>query len=385
VHQDIQPSNILIDETGQPRLIDFGVAWQQDAWSGPAKGSDGGTYAYIAPEQARLEPNRVRALSDVFALGGVLYSLLTGHAPFAAATEVEARDRACRGAFDSSALKAAGVPRGLGRICLRAMAAEPAARYATADDLAAELDRWLRMSRWTAPLAAAAVLLLAGALAWRLIPSNHDHGRSQPLQANGPTPPREMVQAPPAPAHGESIAPHGPQDLVRVYRQDQVVDLKNAVPLETGDRLVIRCNLPRGLHASLYWFDTEGKLSELTPVAVRSAGAQDQLVYPPKGVVPLNGPPGTEVVLICARRSGRVGQMEVEKLFTSGYPLPQLPRQAVVRWDQDDLRVELSRGVGAPEASPIKDVQECFEKIHGTSRKQFDFVAGVSFRHQDRP
>ena len=82
VHRDIKPKNILVDEAGEPRLIDFGMARLRTAWSDDRKEPDGGTFAFMAPEQARIESpedrQKVGPRSDVFALGAVLYFLLTG-------------------------------------------------------------------------------------------------------------------------------------------------------------------------------------------------------------------------------------------------------------------------------------------------------------------
>ena len=86
VHRDIKPRNILVDEAGEPRLIDFGMARLRTAWSDDRKEPDGGTFAFMAPEQARIESpedrQKVGPRSDVFALGAMLYFLLTGQAPF---------------------------------------------------------------------------------------------------------------------------------------------------------------------------------------------------------------------------------------------------------------------------------------------------------------
>ena len=146
-HCDIKPKNILIDKLGEPRLIDFGMARLRHAWSDRVESSVGGTVAYMAPEQARLEIDRIGPRSDIFALGGVLYFLLTGSAPFQGETQDEAWDRARRCDFEPAALRAAKVPRRLERICLKAMAAEPADRYATAEELAKALKSYLRRPR----------------------------------------------------------------------------------------------------------------------------------------------------------------------------------------------------------------------------------------------
>jgi predicted Ser/Thr protein kinase len=189
VHQDIKPQNILIDESGRPRLIDFGMARWRHAWSDGRAGPSGGTLAFMAPEQARCESDRIGASSDIFALGGVLYFLLTGQAPFGAETRDELWHRAIHCDFDRSALRTNGVPRRLERIVLKAMAAEPEGRYASADDLADALDALPDRSRRLALQAAA---LLLGGLAFG-------------IWSLGPRPARES--APALPIRPGAVAP----------------------------------------------------------------------------------------------------------------------------------------------------------------------------------
>jgi serine/threonine protein kinase len=168
IHQDLKPENVLVDEAGRPRMIDFGLAGLRDAWSGDGESPSGGTLGYMAPEQARLERDRIGPRSDLFALGGVLYFLLAGRAPFEGATGDERRARACRCDFDARALRAAGAPRRLERIVLRAMAAEPADRFASAEAFQRALRRYLHRPKALAAAAGLAIpaLLIAQALAW---------------------------------------------------------------------------------------------------------------------------------------------------------------------------------------------------------------------------
>src|SRR5438105_4886426 len=102
VHQDIKPRNILIDENDRPKLIDFGLARMRHAWEHPDE-PFGGTPAYTSPEQARGDDALVTTRSDLFSLGGVLYFLLVGHAPFDARTPDESMERARRCDFDRAA------------------------------------------------------------------------------------------------------------------------------------------------------------------------------------------------------------------------------------------------------------------------------------------
>jgi hypothetical protein len=173
VHHDIKPKNILIDESRRPRLIDFGVARWRHAW-GDDDTPVGGTLAYMAPEQARDEPKRIGRCSDIFALGGVLYFLLTGQAPFRGQSKAEVWGRAARCDFDRGALRSPGIPRGLRRICLRAMDPAPEKRYASAEALAEELERFVRGPRVLLVGAGATLLLLLimalAALALRPVP-----------------------------------------------------------------------------------------------------------------------------------------------------------------------------------------------------------------------
>ena len=150
VHRDVKPANILVDAEGRPYVTDFGIAkWFRPQDGGPSKrltttGALLGTVAYMAPEQARGEVDRIGPATDVWALGIVLYELLAGAPPFPAPTMMEAfRLILSDDPAPSPAWVRPEIPRALEAITARCLARAPEDRYpsaaALADDLAAFL------------------------------------------------------------------------------------------------------------------------------------------------------------------------------------------------------------------------------------------------------
>jgi predicted Ser/Thr protein kinase len=205
VHQDIKPKNILIDESGCPRLIDFGVARWRNVWSEGQAGPSGGTLAFMAPEQARGESERVGAAADIFGLGGTLYFLLTGEAPFEGKTKNEQWRRASRCEFDHAALRARKVPRALERVVLKAMAADPKDRFASAESMASALDGYLHRPRRLAIQAAALLVVALAMVGWWSWPRLIGDGAASapnrgPTGTSVPQPKAATPAAAPAPA-----------------------------------------------------------------------------------------------------------------------------------------------------------------------------------------
>ncbi|HEX4613254.1 MAG TPA: serine/threonine-protein kinase, partial [Urbifossiella sp.] len=142
LHRDLKPPNILLDEAGGAHVADFGLAGRFDpADPGSLTAAVVGTPAYMAPEQAHA-PKEVTTAADVYGLGAVLYHQLTGRPPFHGSTPLSTLAQAAGEPPTRPALVNPAVPRDLETICLKCLEKEPARRYATAADLAADLERW---------------------------------------------------------------------------------------------------------------------------------------------------------------------------------------------------------------------------------------------------
>jgi len=141
IHRDLKPSNIIIDKDDEPMVMDFGLA--KDTVTDTELTLSGdlvGTPAYMSPEQVQGRPVDVR--SDVFALGAIMYTLLTGKLPFDGARASVLFKVAHRDPEDPSALNPA-LTKDLETICLMAMRKEPDERYPTAGDMAVDLGGFL--------------------------------------------------------------------------------------------------------------------------------------------------------------------------------------------------------------------------------------------------
>ncbi|HEY3756901.1 MAG TPA: serine/threonine-protein kinase [Opitutaceae bacterium] len=144
IHRDLKPSNILLDGE-QPRLADFGLATDTEPGSDVTKTMAMlGTPHYLAPEAVKGGSRLLSTASDIYALGVVLFEMLTGRTPFAGATAVDLPRLLTEAEPPGPRLLSPGLPRDLETICLKCLEKDPAQRYATAQDLADDLGRFLR-------------------------------------------------------------------------------------------------------------------------------------------------------------------------------------------------------------------------------------------------
>ncbi len=144
IHRDLKPSNILFDSLGTPKITDFGLAKRLESDAGQTvSGQVVGTPSYMAPEQARGDKSAVGTAVDIYALGAVLYEMLTGSPPFRGATPSDTIQLVINQEPVSPSRLQPRIPRALETICLKCLAKEPSRRYATAGELADDLGRFL--------------------------------------------------------------------------------------------------------------------------------------------------------------------------------------------------------------------------------------------------
>jgi eukaryotic-like serine/threonine-protein kinase len=166
IHRDLKPANILLVNSGalsgelsgraptdhhspltshQPKITDFGLAKRMEMGSGHTKTGDlVGTPCYMAPEQATGKSEQIGPLADVYALGAILYELLTARPPFRGNTPWETVEQLLHQEPVKPRSLQPAVPRDLETICLKCLQKDPERRYATAEALADDLARFVR-------------------------------------------------------------------------------------------------------------------------------------------------------------------------------------------------------------------------------------------------
>ncbi len=152
VHCDLKPGNIMMTPDGAPKVADFGIAIRAgesmpDLQSKGESNRPVGNIAFISPEQFRMDEGSLTIPSDVYALGGILYFMLTGELPNGSnRDEIGKNHHPERGRRTPPGVREINprIDSDLDRICRRAMAIQPDERYASASALAEDLERWLQ-------------------------------------------------------------------------------------------------------------------------------------------------------------------------------------------------------------------------------------------------
>ncbi len=145
VHRDLKPANVLLSDSGTPKISDFGLARRSEPGNNITRsGARVGTPSYMAPEQAAGRLNEVGAATDVYALGAILYEMLTGRPPFRAETAIETERQVIAQEPAAPSKLNAKVPRDLEIICLKCLRKDPRDRYDSAKSLEDDLNRFRR-------------------------------------------------------------------------------------------------------------------------------------------------------------------------------------------------------------------------------------------------
>ena len=184
VHRDVKPSNIMITSYGQTKVTDFGIARAlgDGDQTMTQTGMVIGTASYLAPEQAQGNPVDVR--SDVYALGCVLYEMLTGRPPFTGDTPLSIAYKHVRENPEKPSTVHPDVPAALDAVVMKALAKNPDNRYQTAREMREDLERFTAGEKVHAtPLLEGATMVAPAATGTQVI-ERHEEWEDEPEERN---------------------------------------------------------------------------------------------------------------------------------------------------------------------------------------------------------
>lgn len=282
LHRDLKPSNILVDATGEPRVADFGLAKffavpkapdeanglatiVQDHPEVSQAGQVVGTPAYMAPEQFKGGNKQLGPACDIWALGVILYELLGGMRPFRGATTPAVRNAILQDEPRRLCKLNPHVDPGLEAVVLKCLEKDPKDRFASARELAEELERWLndqplktKPRKWTdrarryvrrhwAALSLGIIVVLTGSLAaasipFSQVPSENISLNQEELDLKGEV---------------QLIGPVGPPKAYRVVRGDAGVITKSNVPFSVHSLQISLLELLPGPMPESFLFEAE--------------------------------------------------------------------------------------------------------------------------------
>jgi predicted Ser/Thr protein kinase len=386
VHRDIKPANILLDADGRAQVADFGLAKMDDEFFTDDAGKVLGTVAYMSPEQADGKSQWASPQSDIYSLGVVLYHLLCRRLPFTKGgmreilKQVLERPPTPPRTFDDT------IPPRLEAICLKAMAKDPAQRYSTAGDMAAELRAALAppsrgvIRKLALAAGAAAALLLA---VWVIV-------------NRGGSGPREVIvtQAPEygSAAYDAFVANALNLPLLRIDTQRSAESgafrtlSSDVLPLRHGDKVQVRAELDDTAHVYLYWYDTSGYMQRLWPPEEKlDAQEETNNVVSPDSTDPdswhaLDNSEGFEMALLAVAEAPLTAEEleEFEQLAAFDDAELRFDELFVVA-SEDPSPKFLTRGLTGIVKSRKHPLKPGFEK---ELEHRFDAYYGLVFPHQ---
>jgi hypothetical protein len=275
IHRDIKPANVILHDDGSPRLVDFGLA----AHLGSRRLRQlCGSAPYMAPEQARAEWDRIDQRTDIYGLGALLYTFLTGRPPHAGPSVEAVLAQARKGLITPPREIDATIPAPLEAVCLKALAAAPENRYTTAPEFAAALRQalapaprprpvWARRDLLTAVVCGA--LLLPAALAvslWRRGGGAADPG-TRPGDA---APAAGPIQADLVVRHYKDRGPgRAPVPVGTISAASLASD-----PPRLKDLVRVRLALSRPAYAYLIALNPNGRVQPCMPADPLAAGSR---------------------------------------------------------------------------------------------------------------